>query len=79
MRDDPIIEELHKIREARAAEFEFDFQRIAADLVQRQKEDAVLLVRFYPVPEILRRAATRPPLDPDEPKTTRNLKHRMLD
>lgn len=79
MYEDPIIEELHTIREARAAEFDFDLQQIAADLMQRQQEGADRLVRFYPVPEILRRAAARPPHDPDTQKTTKNLRATMLD
>jgi hypothetical protein len=37
MKDDPIIAELHAIREAHAARFDFDFDRISADLSARQE------------------------------------------
>lgn len=37
MRDDPIIAELRATREARAAKFDFDFDKISADLRARQE------------------------------------------
>ncbi|MBM2813429.1 MAG: hypothetical protein HW421_191 [Ignavibacteria bacterium] len=37
MRNDPIIEELHKIREEHAAEFDFDLNKIYQDLKSKEK------------------------------------------
>lgn len=37
MRDDPIIAELRATREAHAAKFDFDFDKISADLRARQE------------------------------------------
>ena len=37
MRNDPIIEELRASREAHAAKFGFDFEKISADLRERQE------------------------------------------
>jgi hypothetical protein len=36
MREDPIVEEVHRIREKLAAEFNFDVKRIFADFRKRQ-------------------------------------------
>ena len=44
MRDDPIVEEVRKVREALAAKFSFDVDAIFADLQQRQTALGVRLV-----------------------------------
>jgi hypothetical protein len=43
---DPIIEELHRIREEHAAKFDNDLQAIAADLNAQERASGRLLVSF---------------------------------
>jgi hypothetical protein len=49
---DPIIEELHKIREAYAERFGNDLHAIVADALQRQGSDGRPVVRLAPRPVI---------------------------
>ena len=55
---DPIIEELHKLREQHARKFNYDLDAIFRDIQERQKKYADRLVR-YP-PKKLKRAKARP-------------------
>lgn len=43
---DPIIEELHQIREQLAAQFNYDIRAIVADLQAREKTEDRLIVSF---------------------------------
>lgn len=46
--EDPIIEELHKIREEWAAQFDYDIRAMVADLRQRQEAENRTLVTLPP-------------------------------
>ncbi len=48
MRDDPIVDEVRKLREARAARFGFDIQAIAADAKRREGEGDRKVVSLTP-------------------------------
>jgi hypothetical protein len=37
--EDPIVEELHAIRAAHAAKFDYDLERMYADLMEKEKQD----------------------------------------
>lgn len=50
MTKDPIMEEVRRIRQEYAAEFNFNPQAMAADLEQRRKQYADRLVSFPPKP-----------------------------
>mgnify|MGYP000028135484 CR=1 FL=1 len=52
-REDEIVEEIRRRREAHAAAFDFDLQRIAEDLRRQEKEAGVPLV-------------SRPPREPQD-------------
>ncbi len=62
---DPIVDELHRIREERAARFNFDLDTIVADLRRVEAE--------WPGPKIdppPRRPKPRPNTEPDHASTT---------
>jgi hypothetical protein len=46
MKPDPIIEELHRVREELAAQFNFDIYAIGADLQARQAKEDRPVVSF---------------------------------
>ena len=63
---DPIIEELHQIREQLSAQFNYDIRAIVADLQAREKTEDRLIVSFAedqpaerkPTPILIERLAT---------------------
>jgi len=57
MRDDPIVDEVRRFREARAARLGFDIQAIAADAKKRENEGGRKVVSLTP------RQAAAPSLD----------------
>ena len=46
MQNDPIIEEIHKIREAHAARFNYDIDAIVKDFQEKQKRRGISVVSF---------------------------------
>lgn len=46
MRNDPIVEEVRKFREQRAARFGYDLRAIARDVKKREKEGGRKIVSF---------------------------------
>lgn len=50
MRDDPIVEEVRRIREEYAKQFNYDVRAMAADLCKREQEHRDKLVTFTPKP-----------------------------
>ncbi|MBI1763202.1 MAG: hypothetical protein HYR56_17395 [Acidobacteria bacterium] len=48
MLEDPILEELHKIREEWAAQFNYDIHAMVADLRQRQEAENRIVVTLPP-------------------------------
>lgn len=48
MKNDPIVEEIHKIREAYAATFNFDLKAIFADLKAKERQSSRLVVKRAP-------------------------------
>lgn len=50
MRDDPIVEEVRRIREEYAKQFGYDLNAMAADLRQREQDHRDRLVNFSPKP-----------------------------
>ena len=48
MLDDPIIEDVRKVRTAHAKKFNYDLTAIAADLKTQQTEDGRKLMKFAP-------------------------------
>lgn len=50
MRDDPIVEEVRRIREEYAKQFNYDLRAMAADLRKREQEHRDKLVTFTPSP-----------------------------
>ena len=48
MRDDPIVEEVRRIREEYAKQFDYDLRAMAADLRTREQEHKDRLVTFPP-------------------------------
>ena len=50
MKRDPIIEELHKVREAYAGRFNNDLRAICADAQQKQGEEGHRVVTLAPRP-----------------------------
>jgi hypothetical protein len=51
MWEDPIVAEVHRIREQLAAEFNYDIDAICADLRKRQEALGSRLIRLKPRPE----------------------------
>jgi len=45
---DPVVEEVRKIREAYARQFNFDLRAMAVDLKRKEREHSALLVSFSP-------------------------------
>ena len=50
MYKDPIVEEVRRIREARAARFNYDLDAIFEDLMKRQDDPGRTYVSFSPKP-----------------------------
>jgi len=50
MWEDPIVAEIRRIRDSHAAKFNYDLEKIMADLIQRQEKSGKKLVRFSPKP-----------------------------
>jgi len=48
MKHDPIVEEIHKIREAYAAAFNFDLKAVFADLKAKERQSSRLVVKRAP-------------------------------
>jgi hypothetical protein len=48
MWNDPIVEEVRKVRDAHAKKFNYDLQAIAADLKKQQKASGKKFVRLQP-------------------------------
>jgi hypothetical protein len=48
MWDDPIVEEVRKVREAHAARFNYDLRAIYQDLKRLERESGRTFVRFPP-------------------------------
>ena len=55
MQDDPIVEEVRKVREAYAAKFNYDLEAIFQDLKRQERESGRTFVKFPP-----RRIGRRP-------------------
>lgn len=45
---DPIVEEVRKVREAHAAEFNYDLEAIVADLKEKERKSGRTYVRLAP-------------------------------
>jgi hypothetical protein len=45
---DPIVEEIHRYREARAREFKYDLEAICEDLRAMQREQGLKVIRLPP-------------------------------
>jgi len=50
MHSDPIVEEIHRIREEISAKFNYDIEAIGRYMQQRQRESGVRVVRREPRP-----------------------------
>ena len=50
MRDDPIVEEVRRIRQEYAKQFDYDVHAMAADLRKREQQHPQRLVSFPPKP-----------------------------
>ena len=50
MRDDPIVEEVRRVREEYARQLGYDLRAMAADLRKREQEHRDRLVTFPPKP-----------------------------
>lgn len=62
--DDPIIDEVRKIRDQHAVQFDYDLDAIVADLKERERASGREYVNYPPVnPEPLR-SARNPNSDP---------------
>lgn len=48
MSEDPIVEEVHKIRLAHAEKFDFDLKEIFNDLKQHEEKSQRKIVKFKP-------------------------------
>lgn len=48
MKDDPIVEEVRKVREAYAAKFNYDLEAIFQDLKRQERESGRTFVSFPP-------------------------------
>jgi hypothetical protein len=48
MRDDPIVEEIHRIRQEYAASFNYDMDAICDDLVSKERRNGRKVVSFPP-------------------------------
>lgn len=57
MKDDPIVEEVRKIRDEHAARFEYDLERIFADLKRQEQESGLSYVRLEAIEAVQRKAS----------------------
>ena len=48
MRDDPVVEEVRRERQAHAARFQYDLRAISLDLKKQEQESGKKLVRYPP-------------------------------
>jgi len=48
MRDDPIVEEVRKVRDIHAKKFNYNLEAIVADLIEQQTTSGKKLVSFPP-------------------------------
>jgi hypothetical protein len=48
--EDPVVEEIRRIRQAYAKQFDYDLSAIAADLRRKEQEHADQVVSFPPKP-----------------------------
>ena len=48
MREDPIVEEVRKVREAHAAQFNYDLRAIYRDLKEQEKKSSRTFVSYPP-------------------------------
>ena len=48
MRDDPIVEEVRRVRDAYAARFNYDLEAILQDLLRQERESGRTYVSFPP-------------------------------
>jgi hypothetical protein len=48
MREDPIVEEVRKVREAHAAQFNYDLRAIYRDLKEQEKKSSRAFVSYPP-------------------------------
>ena len=56
MYDDPIVREIHQIREVLCQKFQFDIQKIFADVKQREQQHKDKLVKLQPLPFSLKQS-----------------------
>ena len=54
MRDDPIVSEIRKVRDAHAAQFNYDLDAIYRDVKAREQASGRQYVRYQPRPYELR-------------------------
>ncbi len=65
MRNDPIVEQIRKLRDEYAGRFDYDLDAICRDLMQRQERSNRRLVRRQPKrPVLQRRSDHNAPIDP---------------
>ena len=57
MRDDPIVEEVRRLREEYAKQFDYDLRAMAADLRKREQAHRDRLVEYPPKPSRRRDSA----------------------
>ncbi len=57
MKNDPIVEEVRRVREAYAKQFQFNLRAIAADLRKKEEAHSDRLVSFPPRPARHRKPA----------------------
>jgi len=57
MRNDPIVEEVQRVRQAYAKRFDYDLQAIVADIRQREQQHPERLVSLPPKPARKRKTA----------------------
>lgn len=69
---DPIVEELHRVREAHAARFHNDLQAIAADLLRTEREWPGPKVEPRPRPPIIRPRTLPENIQTADPRTLRD-------
>ena len=59
MRDDPIVEEIRRVRQEYAKQFDYDVRAMAADLREREQQHPDRLVSFPPKPARQKQMAPR--------------------
>ena len=74
MLDDPIVEEVRKIRDEYAKKFNYNLDAIAADLIKQQKTSGRKLVSFPPRKPIVVQVRQRTETNVAEEKAKYNTK-----